>query len=90
MIYIKKDGALVHENSRLDGCELCGGWQAESPAHLCPSCFIAFVKVAEKLFEADVKACNRLADLIEQLSMEDCKNLEQGVMPVSPLTLGEL
>lgn len=83
MIYIKKDGALIHENTRLDGgCELCGGWQAESPAHLCPACFISFGKIAMKLFDADEKACTRLADLIEQLSIEDCKNLEQGVMPV--------
>ena len=83
MIHVKKDGALIHENTRLVSCELCGGWEAESPEHLCPPCFIAFKKVATKLFEADEKAYNRLADLIEQLLIEDCKNLEQGVMPVS-------
>lgn len=78
MIDIKKDGVSIHENTRLDGCELCGGWQAESPAHLCPSCYIAFGKVAEKFFGTDGKACNRLIDLIEieELSVEDCEDLE--------------
>lgn len=82
MIYIKKDGKLVHENTRLDNCDLCGGWQAKSPAHLCPACWIAFRKAAEKFFEADENACRRLADLIEVLSIQDCEDLEQGIMPV--------
>lgn len=78
MIDIKKDGDLIHDNTRLDGCELCGGWQVESPAHLCPSCFIEFSKVAEKFFGTDEKAYNRLIDLIEieELSVEDCEDLE--------------
>lgn len=78
MIYIKIDGVSIHENTRLDGCELCGGWQAESPSHLCPACWIAFGKVAKKFFGADEKACNRLIDFIEieELSAEDCEDLE--------------